>query len=51
MPRGRKKIVEEDSPNGKLAVKEPEVVDVEVVSEEELPLSESEREDLERLEA
>ena len=51
MPRGRKKIAEEDSPNGKLAVKEPEVVDVEVVPEQELLLSESEREDLERLEA
>ncbi len=51
MPRGRKKIVEEDSANGKLAVKEPEVVDVEVVPEQELPLSESEREDLDRLEA
>ncbi len=46
MPRGRKKIAEEDSPNGKLAVKEPEVVEAEVVEaevvpEQELPLSES----------
>ncbi len=51
MPRGRKKIVEEDSPNGKLAVKESEVVEAEVVPEPESPLSESEREDLKRLES
>ena len=51
MPRERKKIVEEHSPNEKLAVKKSEVVDVEVVSEEESSLSEAEREDLARLEA
>ncbi len=51
MPRGRKRIVEEHSANGKLTVKEPEVVDVEIVPENESPLSEEEREELERLEA
>ena len=51
MPRERKKIVKEQRSNEKLAVKKSEVVDVEVVPEEEWPLSEEEREDLDRLEA
>ena len=51
MPRGRKKVVEEAPSNGQLAVKEPEVVEAEVIPEQESPLSEQEREDLDRLEA
>ncbi|MDJ0574855.1 MAG: hypothetical protein QNJ65_06765 [Xenococcaceae cyanobacterium MO_234.B1] len=51
MPRGRKKVVEEAPSNGQLAVKEPEVVEAEVIPEQESPLSEQECEDLDRLEA
>ena len=53
MPRTRKVTKEgtKESPNGKLAVQETEVVSVEVVSEQTSALSEEERKDLERLEA